>query len=731
MNRKTMFTILNKIFTLSIIFFSCVCLAGGEKVPLAWNLRTTDHHFVGRESYLKDLNTRLLYNSNNLSIVTLAGINGVGKTYLAIEYAIRNTKNYDIVWFINANGNIERQMIELLDEWKSKDSQLTLPLKTQTNIETLKDLLRTTQLNWLLIFDDVSTKDLIEPYIPEHHGPSHGHVIVTTHNYSAWGNVIKLEPFSRDESICLITKITQEQDLENAAHLASLLFDYPLSINLAANSIRSSITMNIKDYLNTLKTKPSDYEPINGAKLVLEKHFNELKLQNKTAYELLAFLSLCESQNIPEALVKNWFHHHFKKSDNNAYNKAMSTLADYSYIDLANINLSRDTSIKLYKVHSIVQKIIMDLLEPDQIEIFIKSGAKIFTETFSSKGKDILLPEFENNIHHAKSFLKFAKQLDIYNEELARIFVEVLEFYLVKIRDYQKAYQFSKEYAFIKIEKTSDPLLARYHNNISNLSWAIGEHQKGIEHCKAAIKLIKLSKDSFPELLRAYSYLTDHQLFINDLTNAEKTFDLLNKLIEKYGFPSDKSSPNYYYTPALFKQVEANVAYAKNDINQANKSITECENLMLTFMKEFDLPNSPFLTMLTIYLSKYMIWRQTPTAERYHEHIENVLKETLPLLPEGAHKIVGVLKIHLAHALIDNDLATAESYALEAINILNKWYQIENKHKDQAFAHMVLGDILIKADKIEEGKAEYLIAEKIYQSVFNEMNCMPLAILHN
>ncbi len=123
-------------------------------------------------------------------------------------------------------------MNNLAMEWNrntiDNNLQINIHLPANRIVEQLKDRLRVTNLSWLLIFDDVMDENQIAAYLPENHNhEGKGNVIIISTNLTAWQQIIKIDEFTSAESIELLTKITKENNLEDAALLADNLKNYP------------------------------------------------------------------------------------------------------------------------------------------------------------------------------------------------------------------------------------------------------------------------------------------------------------------------------------------------------------------------------------------------------------------------------------------------------------------------------------------------------------------------
>lgn len=69
--------------------------------------------FVGREEELQNLH-QLLQDNKQVAIVAIAGMGGVGKTELALQYAIqhRDTYNAGLCWLLAKTGDVGIQVVQ-------------------------------------------------------------------------------------------------------------------------------------------------------------------------------------------------------------------------------------------------------------------------------------------------------------------------------------------------------------------------------------------------------------------------------------------------------------------------------------------------------------------------------------------------------------------------------------------------------------------------------------------
>jgi predicted ATP-dependent serine protease len=158
--------------------------------------------FVGRAKQLEDMN-KLLENRTGTSrrqILVLQGLGGIGKTQLAIEYAVQNQQTYTAVLW--ANGKTVSALRLSLAQMAEQISLLHVldPIgklkKGEVGLDEAIDAVTAwfeakTNTKWLLIIDNVDSQTTavvgskegrddsydVRKYIPS---TSHGHILITT-----------------------------------------------------------------------------------------------------------------------------------------------------------------------------------------------------------------------------------------------------------------------------------------------------------------------------------------------------------------------------------------------------------------------------------------------------------------------------------------------------------------------------------------------------------------------
>lgn len=189
--------------------------------------------FFGRRFELAALHNAFS-GSKDGNVVVLIGAPGIGKTALALQYALRQLDDYDVVWLVHAQSElrIRSDLAQL-----SHELGLVAPGNTdeQADVLAVRHWL-TNHERWLLIFDEAAGAELIAPFVPT---ASRGHVIVTSRggNWRGFGKETPLGALARDEAIHMMQSLGLV-DVEAANDLAARLEGSPLAIQLACGVIR-------------------------------------------------------------------------------------------------------------------------------------------------------------------------------------------------------------------------------------------------------------------------------------------------------------------------------------------------------------------------------------------------------------------------------------------------------------------------------------------------------------
>ncbi|MDZ8096661.1 MAG: tetratricopeptide repeat protein [Nostoc sp. DedQUE05] len=224
-----------------------------ENIPLSGV-----QEFVGREKDLQNLH-QLLQENEQVAIAAVAGMGGVGKTELALQYARNHRETYKggICWLLAKVGDVGIQVVQFV--------RTVLDL----NIPEGLDVFAQVQYCWrhwreegnvLLVLDDVGEYQQVKPYLPS--SSSRFKVLITTRQYL--GASIKqlsldvLQPEAALELLKSFFKETPqriEQELAVANQLCEWLGYLPLGLELVGRYLKRKVDVSLTEMLRRLEKK--------------------------------------------------------------------------------------------------------------------------------------------------------------------------------------------------------------------------------------------------------------------------------------------------------------------------------------------------------------------------------------------------------------------------------------------------------------------------------------------
>jgi len=245
----------------------------------AWNVPYAHHadRFVGRSELLEQLEMRL---SDTATAIhqAVAGLGGVGKTQLAVEYAYRHRSRYEAVCWVRAGDRSS-----LVADYAALEDELGLPGTGSSHQQlALAEVRRWFEEHdsWLLIFDDAQAPEsligagpgfqTLRDFLPRPGRLDSGHVLITSRlqSWDAVATVVSVDVLKAQDAERFLLNQTESDDLEAAREVAEALGFLPLALEQARAYIQAR-DYTLRDYLNRLcennpelfeRGRPRDYE---------------------------------------------------------------------------------------------------------------------------------------------------------------------------------------------------------------------------------------------------------------------------------------------------------------------------------------------------------------------------------------------------------------------------------------------------------------------------------------
>jgi hypothetical protein len=224
--------------------------SGGPRLPGVlpgvWRVPPRNPAFTGRDRMLAGLRAGLS-GGGRVALQALAGMGGVGKTSLAIEYAHRFAGDFGAVWWVDAENPslVPEQLRELAVAARLVDAGSDV----HAGAEAARAWLRREQ-GWLLVFDNAEDPRPLAPLLPD--GP--GQVLVTSRD-GRWAQTVtgieSVDVFARAESVALLATHVPSIAAGDADRIAAGLGDLPLAV-AQASGVMAETGMSPGEYLREL-----------------------------------------------------------------------------------------------------------------------------------------------------------------------------------------------------------------------------------------------------------------------------------------------------------------------------------------------------------------------------------------------------------------------------------------------------------------------------------------------
>jgi tetratricopeptide (TPR) repeat protein len=392
-------------------------------LPDIWNVpHLRNPSFTEPGTQLADIRAALCSKKPAALTQTLAGLGGVGKTQLAIEYAYRQAGEYAIVWWLRAE-----RPAALAADYAALAQRLGLPEKDAKEqsiaVAAVRDALRRRR-DWLLVFDNAEKPEDIRGYLPG----AGGHVLITS-RYAAWGGVaqkVEVKKWPPEVAVEFLTKRTRQSDARVAAELARQLDYLPLALEQTAAYVEST-GGTLAGYLALFKTHQvellrrgslgGDY-PATVA-TTWEVSFERLEKESPAGAALLNLCVFFAPDDIPRDVISAGAQHlpeplRATAADPLTFDEAVAALRQYSLIETG-----PDATLSL---HRLVQAVIRDRLGEAGRRQWAEAAVEVVNAAFPYDSDDVRTwGECARLLPHAVATTDFAEPLGVGLEVAARL----------------------------------------------------------------------------------------------------------------------------------------------------------------------------------------------------------------------------------------------------------------------------------------------------------------------
>jgi len=224
--------------------------------PIPSNVRTGSKNFVGHETELTTIHTKL-QDATRVAICALAGMGGIGKTELALQYAEKHKDKYAARYWLTirdeglANAVIEcaAPYVQLPDNMRAANAEAQAAWYWQNWLPSAGNL--------LVILDDVPNAEAIpDAAMP---GDARIKVLLTTREMvlDPSFETVPLDLLSAEQAMALLSKLVGPKRMEAESHLAAQVcqaVEYlPLAVELVGEYLAQNRHKKFGDVLQQLQ----------------------------------------------------------------------------------------------------------------------------------------------------------------------------------------------------------------------------------------------------------------------------------------------------------------------------------------------------------------------------------------------------------------------------------------------------------------------------------------------
>nr|WP_253307841.1 tetratricopeptide repeat protein [Rickettsia endosymbiont of Ceutorhynchus assimilis] len=685
---------MRKFLLLLIVFITPLSLFAQDKVN---NIVAPVSYFINHVQQLNQI-------KNNLSKyrqASIVGISGMGKTQLARMYAYENKDNYDLIWFIDCNLNINDELLKLARAINKAKEQPIIAEEASTVKKQLMEYLGQSD-KWLLIFDNLKINEnkKIEEFINWEHN---GNIIFCSQDSEILPYIIKVTPFKKQETVELANNILEDKDDSLVEFLVQEFKGYPVLTVQGAQILNNVKGLNKEEYKNKIH-KSTDKISFNIS-LVIE----QLK---PTAKQLLNKIALLNTQSFSKDLLG------IITDSKNTLDDDIFQLSKFALIS----NIDPDEANPIFEMHDVITQKILEKNSKNNHKYL----EDIVTKFLDARPKSVLKAFIFRNAKTVPSNIEIMlKNTEKYNINLYKL----TDLKLQQLVQYNNYYDLNgqKELAdwFNRNDEKGKYKLWLMNNEEKQvyacyLSLVAGYYE-GLNDYMGAIKYDIRAKEVFDDVKGYESFkanviygLAVEYISLGDIQEAQKNIEIIRQKLDD-GSVDNSDRAMLYIAQAKLFFIEGKYDEA---LDQINKSIQDRISNGLS-------PAALFLT------NNYLIKAEILNSLNYYKQALDQTEQVYDIqkrVKKETSEIFATIYTRKARALFGlGERDKALDYVNKALDIF--------KNNDKNFAakkmvivtnpgianaYVVQGDILFAMDKLEEALSSYRQAQGIYFNLYKE-----------
>lgn len=243
-----------------------------------------NEQFVDRDDVMSQLrNIMCEVAPDNYHRVALYGIEGVGKTQIALSYVYTYRTSYERIYWINAADETSLfsgfQEINHLENCVATD-EMGMDELAKAVIAWLRR-----QKPWLVVLDNLDDIELVDGYLPD----ASGHTLITTRNPDVNGiqaRGFEVPPLNADESIKMLyalSELSPDSENKEAEKIVEELDYIPVAIAQVAAYV-CKVSKSLSVFLNEYEIRRAEVQKSNKGKNIQDADFMAITCSLSSAF---------------------------------------------------------------------------------------------------------------------------------------------------------------------------------------------------------------------------------------------------------------------------------------------------------------------------------------------------------------------------------------------------------------------------------------------------------------
>lgn len=689
------------LFLFTLIF--CLSRAHAEP-PIIWNVPQEADNVIERTDFLELIQDEL--NQSPQAKIALVGISGVGKSELTKSLLNQLHESYSVVWWFDAQQDLVTQFYELAKQWnhtvtKGKDD---IPLQTLSPtgvVSYVLNLLRTTDLEWLIVYDNAKSYEALELFLPMLHQSDQGnkHIIFTSQDKRGWPKSVPISVFTETEATAFIAQNQPNSEDSTNRELIKEIGKLPFYLGHAMLYIKKH-KISVSDYLEKYRNQSHQGESMSKH----QHQIKEIQSKNPQAFELLGLLSLTDETLFTHALLDDYFRNRFPDLD---ILETMNALDEYS---LVNPHITPALKTRRYSVHEITRQEVLNILSDSQISDLIQNLSDTFVNLLDMQWEEMVKFFIANpeSVAQAQAVWNLGIKENIQNASLLKLGLVLMEYHIYKSRNHKAYEALFKQILNIIGNKSlqgEKTLIDRFYVN-SVYVRDLYQDAKLTE--RVAIKLTELTQkidvDNPDSSLRLFYNHAQFHLFQGDI---EKCLELLNQAAPLLQRAQSNSNINLYWYIKAWAHLEgAQYVETQAALDHFFETFVEEQNHVL---KLYGMNMRAHACLESGKLSEAIKWcdKSLVGAKEYFQSEDSEITAEAMLVK--------------ARAFIEGQrYEEAEETLLKCEQIYNAYFGGAGRHADQALVLTMIGEVYEAKGEFDKALNQFIKAREIYDTLYGK-----------